>query len=253
MQWHTPSAGTGCAPRRSRVDYSEEVAFERGTLRAPALGHHIEHWFGIVTIVLIAAAVFLSATIGWGYSVANTHADTEAEEARNSAAEMVDRHALFSARQSELVWALGTITEQRMRLGLANQRVRLSRFDESIKSGHDDEEKRHLRELRDYLPNVPRPIGLGMIMGYENFNIDDDPRFPNRLLWQFARVPVMNGPPKDEQERVWRKEDEHTRRSHNAYEAFAEWESKRARAALGAGLLPNSWRHSRSSLSRSIS
>ena len=76
-----------------------------------------------------------------------------------------------------------------MRLGLANQRVRLSRFDESIKSGHDDEEKRHLKRELPTLPNVPRPIGLGMIVGYENFNIDDDPRFPNRLLWQSRACP----------------------------------------------------------------
>src|SRR5262249_3047986 len=73
-----------------------------------------------------------------------------------------------------------------------------------------------------YAPTSGR-IGVDPPLDYENFNMDSDPSFPNRLLWQLPRVPVTRTPPADDQERISRKSDERTQRNHNADEALALW------------------------------
>jgi hypothetical protein len=190
--------------------HSEEVAYERFGLRGPVLGHHIDHRFGIITIILIAVTVFVSAAIGWGYSVANTHADAAAEEARKSAAEMVLRNAQFSYWQSELVRELAATTERRIRLGLANQRVQLSGFGETMKSRHDDEEARHADELRRYRGQFS---DMDRMMDTANLNVEDDPSFPNRLVWQSLRIPWVDSAATDDAQRKSRKNDERSKKS----------------------------------------
>ena len=207
--------------KREGSIHSEEVIFERAALRAPVLGHHLEHWFGVVTIVLIAVTVFVSAAVGWGYSVANTRADAAAEDARNSAAEMVIRTAEFSALQTDLAREVAAGIERRFRLGLANQRGQLSGSDESIKSRHDDEEARHSNALRTFRPQFD---DINEVIDLKDLNVEDDPRFPNRLLWQFPRVPVIESRPQNEQERAGFENYERKKRSRNAYEAFALWD-----------------------------
>jgi hypothetical protein len=201
--------------------HSEEVTFDRAALRAPVLGHHMERFFGVATIVLIAVTVFVSASVGWGYSIANTHADAAAEEANKSAAEMVIRNALYAARQSELVRELAAAAERRTRLGLAHQRVQLSKFGDSMKSQHEDEDERHSEELGGYKLQFR---DTDNVMDSENLSVEGDPRFPRRLLWQFSRVPSVEAPPRDEQSRTWRTNDERADRSRNAYEALAHWD-----------------------------
>jgi hypothetical protein len=201
--------------------HPEEIVYERIGMRLPALGHHDGHWFGTVTIVLVASAVFLSAAVGWGYVVASTHADAEAVEARNSAAEMVNRKGLFASRQGELLWEVATAAEQRMRLAFMNQQSLLS--EGSSKLLRYAGQWQHQRELRSEAPSMSGTIGIALPIDYKNFSTDSDPRFPNRLLWQLPRVPLTASPPKDEAERASRKRDEHSQRIHNAYEALALW------------------------------
>jgi len=212
--WIHPEKGEGSI-------HSEEVIFERAALRAPVLGHHLEHWFGVVTIVLIAVTVFASATVGWGYSYANTYADAAAEEARHAAAEMVIRTAQFSARQSELAREVAAAIERRFRLGLANQRAQLSKSDEFLKGRHDDEEERHSSALRNFKAQFS---DIDEVIDLKDLNIDDDLRFPNRLLWQFPRVASLDAPPKDEKERAEYRKNEREKRNRNGYEAFALWD-----------------------------
>lgn len=218
--WVHPEKGEGSV-------HSEEVAFERAALRAPVLGHHIEHWFGIVTIVLIAAMVFVSAAVGWGYSVASTHADADAQEARKAAAEMVIRGALFASRQSELVRELASTAERRVRLGLANQRVQLAKFADAMKARHDDEETRHANELRSYRAQFS---DLETLMDADTLSVEGDPIHPSRLLWQFLRSRSTDVPPETDQARGWRKDEERSQRSRNVYEAFAQWDLNSGRS-----------------------
>jgi hypothetical protein len=211
--------------------HSEEVAFERAALRAPVLGHHIDHWFGIITIILIAVTVFVSAAVGWGYSVANTHADAAAEEARKSAADMVMRTTWFSARQTELVRGLAFAAERRIRLGLANQRVQFSQHGE-IRGKYSDEEARHSNALRSYKGQFN---DLDWIMDAAHLSAEDDPQFPNRLVWQFLRSPYLFPAPTDDASRKAFGGVERNQRSRNSYEAFA-------RSNLESGLSV-SWRN----------
>ncbi|HEY6983840.1 hypothetical protein [Reyranella sp.] len=206
--WVHPEKGEGGV-------HSEELSFERAALRAPILGHHIEHWFGIVTIILVAVTVFLSAAVGWGYSVANTHADAAAEEARKAAAEMVIRTSLFAARQSEVVREVAGAVERRVRLALTHQRLQLSESRDAMKSRYGEEEQRHAHELGTYKGQF---ANLDFIMDSPTLSVEEDPRFPNRLLWHFLRIPTFEPV---EKEKPGRERDE---RGRNAYEAFAQWD-----------------------------
>lgn len=212
--WVHPNLGQGAVE-------AGEVGGERGFFRAPVLGHHGDHWFGIVTVILLAATVFLSSLVGWGLSVANTHADSAAEEAREAAAEMVVRNSRFSARQAELVGEFGEIVQRQFRLALASDRVQLSKY-LSIVSKYQDEDAHHLQELT---PARTRFEDSGRIIGRKELSIEDDPHFPRRLLWQFPRV-SFDGPltvadqNTDNSPHDIDKPDQRTR---NALESFAEW------------------------------
>jgi hypothetical protein len=211
--WVHPESGEGAV-------HPEEMAYERAVLRAPVLGHHIGHRFGVITVILIAVTVFVSAAVGWGYSVANTHADGAAEAARKSAAEMVIRNTLFASKQSELVREVAATFERRARLASANQRIQLSSFGGSMKSRYGDEDARHANEQQTY-KGLFRD--LDQAIDEPNLSIDDDPKFPNRLLWQFLRIPLNDSPLADDASRQGEKPYERNRRSRNAHEAFAQW------------------------------
>jgi hypothetical protein len=228
IAWADRRGWTHSGSQEGTVHSEEVTLFERPALRAPVLGHHIEHRFGALTVILIAATVFLSAVVGWFYSISSTNADATAEKARNWAAEMVVRTARFSAFQSEFARLIADVEERRIRGGLSQQRRQLMKSSKSLQQRHDEEEQRHWTALDNgqsevlNLPLIKSISTVRYFVDMGNLNVDDDPNFPKRLLWQFPRV-LFEVPRVDDKARSALEAFEREDRTRNAWEAFAHW------------------------------